>query len=162
MTRQLLKEKSRDLLPVFMDSTFTNMVIPPTDAFLPVHTSIHLERLMVDQKYGNFLYRLNYNIFSVRDPSRRRSRKCGSWSRWSGKNQAHRHARHALRSKHCRWPIYGCSCRTRRPRYEQFELKINLVNFPGEGVGDKAEESKKTGNAGARAACGVIALAAPQ
>ncbi|EGT38329.1 hypothetical protein CAEBREN_18250 [Caenorhabditis brenneri] len=32
----------------------------------------------------------------------------------------------------------------------------------GKGVGDKEGESKKTGNSGARKACGVIALAAPQ
>ncbi|CAI4223167.1 unnamed protein product [Auanema sp. JU1783] len=36
------------------------------------------------------------------------------------------------------------------------------VDDLGKGIGDKAEESAKTGNAGARVACGVIAVAAPQ
>lgn len=42
-----------------------------------------------------------------------------------------------------------------------FICRVILINS-GRGEGDKKEESLKTGNAGARAACGVIGLAAPQ
>ncbi|KAK6022685.1 copper/zinc superoxide dismutase [Ostertagia ostertagi] len=68
---------------------------------------------------------------------------------------------------------YGDStngCTSAGPHFNPFNKthggpKVRICWIPsglGKGVGENKEESMKTGNAGARVACGVIATAAPQ